>query len=145
MRAASILAIALALASCGRGGGEDGGAGPRVIVEHASVTLPAVPGRPGAAYYTLESNAGAALVGIASPRFERAELHDAGMRPAARFPISADAPLVFAPGGRHAMLYGLDAALRPGDRIALIFTFEGAPAVTATAEVRAPGDVVGDH
>jgi copper(I)-binding protein len=143
MRTALLLPIFLALASCRGGGGEP--APPQVAVEDAVVTLPAVPGRPGAAYFTLESEAPAALVAVAARRAARIELHEEGMRPAARFALTAGEPLVFAPGGRHAMLFGLDSALRPGDRLALTFSFEGAPPVTAEAEVRAPGDVHAGH
>jgi copper(I)-binding protein len=143
MRTAFLLPVFLLLACCDGNGGEPGPS--QVAVEDAVVTLPAVPGRPGAAYFTLESEAPAALVAVASPRAARIELHEAGMRPAARFTLAAGAPLVFAPGGRHAMLFGLDSALRPGDHLALTFTFEGAPPVTAEAEVRAPGDVHAGH
>jgi copper(I)-binding protein len=55
--------------------------------------------------------------------------------------FAPDAPLVFEPGGRHAMLFDLDPALRPGGRVALTFRFEPAPPVTVEAEVRGPGDV----
>lgn len=140
MRTAFLLPISLALASCNG----DAGA-PQATVTGAIATLPAVPGRPGAAYFTLESEVPVALVSVASPRAARIELHEAGMRPAPRFALSPGAPLRFEPGGRHAMLFGLDAALRPGERLTLTFTFEGAPPVSAQAEVRAPGDVHAGH
>jgi copper(I)-binding protein len=143
MRPALLLPIVLAFASCSGSGAEDDP--PRVTVQDAVVTLPAVPGRPGAAYFTLESNAPAALVSVASPRAARIELHEAGMRPAARFALRPGEALRFEPGGRHAMLFGLDPALRPGDRLALTFTFDGAPSVSAQAEVRGPGDVHAGH
>jgi hypothetical protein len=142
VRAAFLLPIFLAFASCGGGGADPD---PRVAVHDAVVTLPAVPGRPGAAYFTLESNAPAALVAVASPRAARVELHEAGMRPAARFALSPGEPLPFNPGGRHAMLFGLDPALRVGETLTLTFTFEGGPPVSAQAEIRAPGDVHGGH
>jgi hypothetical protein len=143
MRIALLLPILLGLASCDRSGGES--AAPRVAVENAVVTLPVLPGRPGAAYFTLEANATAVFIAVASPRASRVELHDEGMRRAAGFRLIAGEPLAFAPGGRHAMLFGLDPTLRPGDRLALTFSFEGAPPVTAGAQVRAPGDVHGAH
>jgi periplasmic copper chaperone A len=135
MRSALALAFLLALASCGRGGAHG------VSVTDTVVTLPAVPSNPGAAYFTIESDRPVSLVRVAGPAFARAELHDAGMRATARLPVTPDAPLAFAPGGRHAMLFGLDSGLRPGARIPLTFTFDGAPEVTVEAEVRAPGDV----
>lgn len=143
MRGTLATALSLAVAACG-GGGDPGPA--RVTVEGAAVTLPAVPGRPGAAYFMLRANRdGIRLVGLSSPAADRAELHEAGMRPAASFPLSASEPLHFMPGGRHAMLFGLEPSLRPGTRVRLTFTFEGAPPVTAEAEVGAPGDVHTEH
>jgi copper(I)-binding protein len=135
MRASLAPAILLALASCGRGGPHG------VTVTDAVVTVPAVRPNPGAAYFRIESDRPVSLVRISDPAFARAELHDEGMHERARFPVTPQAPLVFAPGGRHAMLFGLDSGLRPGDRIPLTFTFEGAPEVTVQADVRAPGDV----
>ena len=140
MRMAFLVPFLLPLASCG-----GNARAPQVTVEEAVVTLPAVPGRPGAAYFTLESEAPASLVAVASPRAARIELHEAGMRPAARFALRSGESLRFEPGGRHAMLFGLDPALRPGERLALTFTFEGAPPATAEAEVRGPGDVHAGH
>ena len=141
-RFAIVLCSAAALAACGRGGDE----APRVEARQVVVTLAAAPGRPGAAYFRLETNReGTRLVRLSSPAARRIELHEAGMQPAEAFAFSAAEPLVFAPGGRHAMLFDLDPSLRPGERIALAFTFEGAPPLTAEAEVRAPGDVPMQH
>ena len=136
--AAPALTLAATLAGCG----SDADAPPRVTVERAIVTLPGVAGRPGAAYFTIRANRpGISFTGLATPAARRVELHEGGMRPAREFPLLADEPLAFAPGGRHAMLFELDPALRPDARVALTFAFEGAPPVSAEAEVRAPGDV----
>jgi len=125
---------------------------PRVAVEEAVVTLPAVPGRPGAAYFTLRSNRdGIRLTGVTSPRIGRIELHEtmtsgtmSGMRPLASVTLPGDAELEFAPGGRHAMLFDIDPALRVGDRVTLTLTFDPAPPATVEADVRGPGGVADD-
>jgi len=119
-----------------------------VEVESAYVTLPIVAGRSGAAYFELRSNNDPTrLTGIASPDVERIELHSsvmegrmARMRPldGAIFPDSK--LLRFAPGGNHAMLFGIAPGVKAGDKIRLTFRFEPAPAVTAEAEVRAFGN-----
>lgn len=138
----ALIPAATALASCGGGAPE----APRVTAEHVVITLPAVAGRPGAAYFRLATNRdGTRLTGMSSPAARRIELHEAGMRPAASFAFSPAEPLHFAPGGRHAMLFEVDAALRPGGRVSVTFTFDGAPPVTAEAELRAPGDVAMQH
>ncbi|WP_129791185.1 copper chaperone PCu(A)C [Sphingosinicella sp. CPCC 101087] len=121
---------------------------PGVTVENAVATLPAVPGRPGAAYFVLRTNVDPTrLTGIESPRVGRVELHEtmehagtARMAPLADAGFTPDAPLQFAPGGRHAMLFDMDPALRVGDRLTLTFRFDPAPPVTVEAEVRGPGD-----
>ena len=110
--------------------------------------LPAAPGRPGAAYFTLRTNHDATrLIGIDSAGVGRIELHEtvnAGgvsrMAPLANATFSPNAPLVFAPGGTHAMLVDIEPSLRPGDRLALTFRFDPARSVTVLAEVRGPGD-----
>ena len=94
---------------------------------------------------------GGTLHGIASPRAERIELHETrsegGMsRMAALERVAVgDGEVRFEPGGKHAMLFGVDPALKVGDRISLTFTFEGAPSVTVDAEVRGPGQAHAGH
>lgn len=137
-------AAALLTAGCGPAPSE-----PRVEVEEAWVRLPAAPGRPGALYFTLAADHDSTrLTGIAMPAAERMELHGTRMEGGMTHmgPLAADdsrfegGRLVFAPGGRHAMIYGLPETLRPGERVAVTFTFDPAPPVTVEAEVRGPGD-----
>lgn len=143
MRLILATTLVLALAACGQAPAP----GPQVGVEDAFVTLPAVRSRPGAGYFTVRAGSEPTrLTGVASPRVQRIELHDmtmAGgvmqMGPLRDTRIPAKGALTFAPGGKHAMLFGIDPALKPGDRLALTFSFEGAPAVTVQAEVRGPG------
>jgi len=126
---------------------------PAVTAEDVVITLPAMSGRPGAAYFRLESNAAPErLTGITSPAAERIELHETrseggmtGMVPLDRPAFDADRSLAFTPGGRHAMLFGLKPGLRPGDRVAVTFTFEKAQPVTVEAEVRGPGQGHAGH
>ena len=118
---------------------------PRVTVENAMVHLPAVKGRPGAAYFTLRTNNDPTrLMGVTSPRVERIELHhsvtkDGVSRMGRVQNLSFGRELEFKPGGKHAMLFGLDPALKPGAKIPLTFTFQPAPPVTVEATVHAPG------
>lgn len=144
-----ILALVLALAGC-----DEGTAKPEATVENPIITLPAVPGRPGAAYFTLRTNNDPTrLAGITSPRIGRIELHETAtiggisrMIPLRDATFDPERPLTFAPGSGHAMLFDLDPGLKVGDRVKLDFTFEPAAAVTVEAEVRAPGDVAhGGH
>ena len=143
-----MLAVLLLAAACGSAPHS-----PEASVEDVVVTLPAVTGRPGAAYFTVRTNhSPTRLTGITSPRVGRVELHEtveqngvATMRPIGEASFSPDNPLIFAPGGSHAMLFEVDPALRPGDRLSLTFALEPAPAVTVEAEVRGPGQAHMDH
>lgn len=125
---------------------------PAVTVTDAVVTVPAVPGGPGAGYFILRgAGGGGTLQAMASPRVERIELHETrsegGMsRMAAIGQVAVgNGEVRFEPGGKHAMLFGVDPALKVGDRLTLTFTFEGAPAVTVEADVRGPGQAHASH
>jgi copper(I)-binding protein len=126
------------------------------MVENVVVTLPAVPGGVGAAYFTIGTNNDPSqLQAIASPRIQRMELHETreqggqtGMRqlPPPGITFSPGEPLRFAPGGKHAMLFGVDPSLRPGDKVLLSFTVQPLrDPVTVEADVRGPGQVQSDH
>lgn len=129
-----------ALAACGPKADE-----AAIKVEAPMVHLPAVKGRPGSAYFTLRSNAGEAkLLGVTSPKVSRVELHDSAMekgisrmRRVESLAFSGSAE--FKPGGKHAMLFGLDPSLKPGAKVPLTFTFEAAPPLTVEATVHGPG------
>ncbi len=119
-----------------------------VRVSDVWVRLPAARSRPGGAYFRMEAGSeGTRLVGISSPAVRWIELHETSMkgstarmkqRKEVEFPSRGE--LAFEPGGRHAMLFGIDAKAKPGDRIPLTFSFNVAPPITVDAEVRAAGD-----
>jgi copper(I)-binding protein len=84
------------------------------------------------------------LLSVTSPAIERIELHDSvttngvsRMRRARDLTFSKT--LEFKAGGRHAMLFGLGPALKPGDKISLTFNLQPAPPVTVEATVHGPG------
>jgi len=130
-----------------------------VAVEDAWVRLPAVVGRPGSAYFTLRAgDAPMRIVAVTSPQVERIELHETSheggvmrMGPLSDRDLPAGSATAFEPGGRHAMLFGIDPAVEPGGSIRLTFRFDPEHEVTAEAEVRAPGGMpaedhpAGDH
>lgn len=119
-----------------------------VTISEAIVTLPAVPGRPGAAYFTIDSATdNLVLTGLSSPQAGRIELHETmqqggmhHMAPIRSLDIGRTR-VRFAPGGKHAMLFDIRPGIAVGGTMPLTFRFEGAPEVTVQAEVRAPGDV----
>ncbi|MDP8913360.1 MAG: copper chaperone PCu(A)C [Pseudomonadota bacterium] len=143
MRAPIVTACAaLALSACSGTPDE-----PKVIVEDAVVTLPAVPGRPGAAYFELRANRTPInLVSLTSPLVRKIELHESrtrngksSMKPLDSTAFPGNGVMQFKPGGKHAMLTGIDKSVKEGSKIPITFTFDPAPAVTVEAEVRGPG------
>ncbi len=138
-RWAALVGAALMLAGCQKG----------PIVSDAWVRLPAVPGRPAAAYATIQSGGSAdhVLVAVTSPAIARAELHESmaghggmmSMQPIDRVAIGRGV-VTFAPGGRHVMLFGVSGDLRPGGTVPLTFRFADKEAVTVDAKLVGAGD-----
>jgi copper(I)-binding protein len=135
--AAAAAALSLLLGACG-------GRPREPKVEEAWVRLPAAKGQPGAAYFRLEGNIeGTRLTGITSPLVRRIELHETvekngitrmEKRKDIEFPYRG--ALEFKPGGRHAMLIGINKSVQAGGKLPLTFSFNTAAPVTVDAEVR---------
>ena len=119
-----------------------------VRVSDVWVRLPAAKSRPGGAYFRMEAGSeGTRLLGVSSPSVRWIELHETSMEGSKtkmkrqkeiEFPSRGE--LIFEPGGRHAMLFGIDPRVKPGGRIPLTFSFNVAPPITVEAQVLAAGD-----
>ena len=117
-------------------------------VKDAWVRLPAVAGRPAAGYFTLKSaKADDRLLSIDSAVVNKIELHEEvmnggvmTMRQMADVPLPKGTDVAFAPGGKHAMLFGVDARITPGTAIPLLFTFQSGARIEAEAKTMAAGD-----
>lgn len=117
------------------------------VVQDGWLRLPAVPGRPGAAYFTIRGGAKPArVVELRSARVNRIELHESmtgaarmmAMKPLDGADVPAGGTLVFAPGERHAMLFDLDPTIQPGDDVSLTARFaDGSEFKTAVRAVAA--------
>jgi copper(I)-binding protein len=148
MRLAVAVLACLLLGSCNREGDRGG-----VRVEDAWIRLPASAGQPGSAYFTLSSSEeGTRLAGVTSPLVRWVEMHESrtkgGVSRMVRtreveFPSRGK--LAFEPGGRHAMLFGIDKSVKPGGKVPLTFAFNTAPPVTVDAEVRSLADEAGEE
>lgn len=120
-----------------------------LAVNDARITLSPVPGRPAAAYLTLAGGPAAdRLTAIASPRVATVELHEGGMKNGmmtmARvdtIDVPADGETKLAPGGYHAMLFGVDPAVKPGSSLPLTLRFASGAVLETNAAVRAAGTV----
>ena len=128
--------IAATLAGCGQPSASS--------VGEAWVRLPAVPGRPGAAYFTLTGGrTDATLIAVSTPAAHRAELHESmanGMRPTASVALAAGTRVTFAPGGRHVMLFDLNPRLAPGATVPLTVSLADGHQLTTPATVVGAAD-----
>ena len=112
------------------------------------VRLAAAPGRPAAAYFTLTGGpTDQTLLSVTSPLAIRSELHEsmrAGpgmtMRPIGQLALPARGRIVFAPGGKHVMLFDVNAAVKPGGQVPLEFTFTDGSRLRSSALAIAAGD-----
>lgn len=144
-KAPSALLPALALlAACGQGA-------PAVNVTDGVVRLPAVAGNPGAAYFTLRTNhTPMRLLGVSSPQIQRIELHESEMAggrmrmgPIQDTSFPAEGVKVFEEGGPHAMLFGINPAVRAGSTVRINFEFDNAPDVSVDVPVETAGGMGG--
>lgn len=154
MRSFTLVATALgaaSLMSCNFDVKQTEGSNVSTTVTTTTVTdpwiqLPAVPGRPGAAYFTLTIEERAdELMAVSTPK-ARVELHEsrtvngvARMSRATDLTIPKGRSLRFSPGGKHAMLFDIDPSVKAGDMIPLTFTFRHSSPVTVDVEARPVG------
>ena len=131
--------LAALLAACG---------GPRQVeVEDAWVRLPAVPGRPAAAYFTIEGGAEPRrLIRVTADYAVRSEMHETmsgaghmSMRPIGAVDIPAGGEVAFEPGSRHVMLYDIDRRAKPGTTTLLTLTFADGRRIYRKATIIAAG------
>ncbi len=134
------LAAAVMVAACGQPA--------QIFVDKGYVRLPAVPGNPGVAYFTLHGGTDdTRLLSVTAPSVIKSELHEsmssgqmATMSPIKDVPLPAKAKITFAPAGKHVMLFDINKSIKPGDTMKLIFTFANNLKIEYDAPVIAAGD-----
>ena len=136
------MAVALLLGGCT--------AKRELTVTQGWVRLAANPGAPAAAYFTVEGGPTAdMLVGVSARFAARAEMHRSmaigdhgmtGMAPLTRVAVPAGQQIVFAPGGRHVMLFGVRPDVKAPGAYAMTFTFASGRVVEKLVNVVGPGD-----
>ena len=120
----AILAASLALTGCQKHE-------PVQKVTDVWVRLGAVDTVPAAAYFNVYGGPKAdRLLQVSSEVNTKTELHEsmtegnmASMKPIGAVDIPAGGKVEFKPGGRHAMLFGMNPAIKPGTPVTLTFTF----------------------
>lgn len=135
------LALAALLTGCGEIGSEE--------VEDAWVRLPAVAGRPGAAYFHMRTGKDPlTIVKVSTPIALRAEMHESmkgdhgmmSMAPIAQVAVPAASGVDFAPGGKHVMLFDVSPALKVGATAPLMLHLANGDTMTLKAIVVGAGD-----
>ena len=120
--------------------------GPAALAVRDAVVPAAPAGGTGVLYVTITGGSEPdTLLAADVPGAARTALHEAfdagegmrGMRAVAGVPVPAGATVALAPGGTHAMLMGLSAALTPGDTLDATLTFARAGTVRVRAAVHA--------
>jgi periplasmic copper chaperone A len=125
-KAVPILAMLVALAGC-----RSEPASEMPCVEMGWVRLPAVPGRPGAAYFVLRGGARETrLVRLSTPQAAQAVMHGPAMSALGPQTVPAGGELEFGPGDKHVMLFGLSEDLQPMSPVMLTFHFDSGPPLT---------------
>lgn len=117
-------------------------------VSDAVVRLPAVEGRPAAAYFQLQGGKTAdRLEVVTSPRAATVEIHESRMQDGVMkmnqltgVDVPAQGRISFQPGGNHIMLFGIDPAIKPGSALPLHLTFQSGKTLDTEAKAIAAGD-----
>ena len=120
----ALLAATLALAGCHK-------REPVQKVTNVWIRLGAVETAPAAAYFNIYGGEQAdRLLQVSSDVNTKTELHEsmtmgnmASMKPTGPVEIPAGGKVEFKPGGRHAMMFGMNPAIKPGTPVTLTFTF----------------------
>lgn len=120
----ALLAATIALTGCQK-------RDPVQKVTNVWIRLGATDTAPAAAYFNVYGGPTAdRLLQVSSEVNTKTELHEsmtmgnmASMKPTGPVDIPAGGKVEFKPGGRHAMLFGMNPAIKPGTPVTLTFTF----------------------
>lgn len=123
-------------------------AAPALSVSDAVIRLAPVEGRPSAGYFTIHGGKTAdRLESVTSPKAATIELHESKMQggvmsmsPLTGVDVPAGGEVIFKSGGNHAMLFGVDPAVKPGATVALHLTFQSGATLDTEAKAIAAGD-----
>ncbi len=114
---------------------------PGVTVKDARLVLPAVPGNPGAAYFSLD-NQSKDVIGIAAVAVQgagKAELHTGDMKAFDHAEAEPRTTLKFEPGQAHVMVFDVGTDLKAGAETELTVTFTDGDKVSVPAKIEAMG------
>ena len=118
------------------------------VLSQARIVLPAVNGNPAAAYFTLTNGkAPVTLARIAVAGAGMAMMHETkgeAMVALNSLALTPGEKALFAPGGKHVMLFDLDPKLVAGGSVELSAWFDDGSRVAAKARIEAAGGMGAD-
>lgn len=117
---------------------------PGIVVTAARLVLPAVPGRPGAFYFTV-ANAGttpANLTGIEITGAGKSEMHETvggEMKPMPFVQMGPGQVINFDPGARHVMVFDIKPTVKAGGTVDVTLHFKSGRVFNTLAKVEPAG------
>lgn len=128
---------------------------PGLSASNGVLMLPAVAGRPAAAYFILSNTGDKAveLAGVHVAGAARAEMHETvggSMAKRESIPVKPGETIAFERGGRHVMAFALDDTLKPGGKTELTLIFADGDKLSMPLRIEAMGSAGamnhgGDH
>jgi len=117
---------------------------PGLSASGGVLVLPAVTGRPGAAYFTLSNNGenAAELAAVHIEGAARAEMHETkggSMAKLDALAVPAGESVAFARGGKHVMAFELDGSLKAGATTEMTLTFADGDKLSTPLTIEAMG------
>lgn len=122
---------------------------PGVAVSNGKLVLPAVKGRPGAAYFDL-ANTGSATVTLAAVQIDgagKAEMHetkDGKMNSLPKLDVPPASTVSFARGGKHVMVFDLDDKIVAGGTAEMTLTFADGDKISTPVAIEPAGGAMAE-
>jgi copper(I)-binding protein len=119
-----------------------------LYVDQAWIRLSANPASPSAGYFIVHGGAAPVqLRGLLSDAVQRIEMHESmaagemmSMKPIDSVDIPAGTDVAFAPGGKHAMMFGINAQVAAQGKVPLTFLFSNGDRIEFDAVIQKAGD-----
>ncbi|MFC3096502.1 copper chaperone PCu(A)C [Alteraurantiacibacter palmitatis] len=147
------IALVMGLAACSSESEAPVEAAPEapegITVTDGRMNLPAAAGNPSAVYFTITNDSAEdkMLRAVSVQGAENAMFHETSewsgqvdMQELLQVAVPAGESVVFEPGGKHVMVFGLPEGLEPGGEVEVTLSFVRGDKVTFPARLLAPGD-----
>ena len=120
-----------------------------MVLSAGRLVLPAVSGNPGAAYFTLVNQGPTAAIinAVAVDGAAQAEMHETSGGTMAALPtmaIRAGGSAIFAPGGKHVMVFSLAPRLAPGTTTQITLSFTDGSKLSGPLKIESVGASASD-